>query len=138
MTNELEHKFVERWPKWFDVNGDIRRTLMPFGFAHNDGWFNLLWQLCLDIEPLIGDAPFEVLQVKEKFGGLRFYTAGGGENWNAIQDRIHKAESDSFETCEECGAKGVLHTTGYWVKTLCEPCGVKSNRYHICVHEVPY
>ena len=43
MKEELERKLVERWPTWFDVNGSIKRTLMPFGFEHGDGWFGIVW-----------------------------------------------------------------------------------------------
>ena len=31
MREELERKLVERWPGWFNVGGDVRHTLMPFG-----------------------------------------------------------------------------------------------------------
>jgi hypothetical protein len=79
MRKELEQRLVERWPTWFNTGGDIRHTAMPRGFEHNDGWFDILWRLCEDLEPLVaefekaGRPKFEVLQVKEKFGGLRFY-----------------------------------------------------------------
>src|SRR6202046_291071 len=79
MRKELERRLVERWPTWFDTAGDIRNTAMPRGFEHDDGWFYILWRLCEDLEPLVAEfekasgIKFEVLQVKEKFGGLRFY-----------------------------------------------------------------
>jgi hypothetical protein len=40
-------------------------------------WFRRTWRLCEDLEPLVANfeqasgRQFEVLQVKEKFGGLR-------------------------------------------------------------------
>jgi hypothetical protein len=74
MRKELEQKLVERWPNWFNINGDIRYTAMARGFAHDDGWFDILWRLCRDLEPLVAELekqtghPFEVLQIKEKFG----------------------------------------------------------------------
>jgi hypothetical protein len=78
MRKELGQKLVERWPLWFNTGGDIRYTAMPRGFVHGDGWFDILWRLCMDLEPLVAEfeqataLKFEVLQVKEKFGGLRF------------------------------------------------------------------
>jgi hypothetical protein len=45
MRRELEQKLIERWPTWFATKGDLRHTLMPIGFEHGDGWFNLLWRL---------------------------------------------------------------------------------------------
>lgn len=57
-----------------------------------------------------------VLQVKEKFGGLRFYVAGGSDD---LYDAIEEAESRSFTICECCGAPGELRKDGWW-KTLCD------------------
>lgn len=57
-----------------------------------------------------------VLQVKEKFGGLRFYVGGGGDD---LYDAIEEAESRSFTICEYCGAPGELRKDGWW-KTLCD------------------
>lgn len=61
-----------------------------------------------------------VLQVKEKFGGLRFYIGGGDKH---INDLISKAEKESFEICEYCGSiDDVKQTRGGWIKTLCWVC----------------
>jgi hypothetical protein len=38
---------------WFNTGGDIRYTAMPRGFEHGDGWFDILWRLCEDLEPLV-------------------------------------------------------------------------------------
>jgi hypothetical protein len=46
MRKELEQKLVERWPTWFNTAGDIKHTLMPRGFTHDDGWFDILWRVC--------------------------------------------------------------------------------------------
>lgn len=106
MRRELEQRLVERWPAWFNVEGDIRETLMPFRFAHGDGWFDLVWRLCERLEPVVAAAEkeagrsFQVLQVKEKFGGLRFYTNFRND---AISALIEAAEIDSVHTCEVCG-----------------------------------
>lgn len=55
-------------------------------------------------------------QVKEKFGGLRFYVNGAiDKHWNYI----HFAESMSCTICEECGAPGKRYTDG-WHRTLCD------------------
>jgi hypothetical protein len=55
-------------------------------------------------------------QVKEKFGGLRFYVNGATDkHWNFIS----VAENMSYRTCEECGAPGKTYTDG-WHRTLCD------------------
>ena len=106
MRRELEQRLVERWPDWFNVEGDIRETSMTFGFQHADGWFDLVWRLCERLEPVVAAAEkeagrsFQVLQVKEKFGGLRFYTNFRND---AISALIEAAEIDSVHTCEVCG-----------------------------------
>lgn len=121
MKRELEQRIVERWPSWFDVHGSIQRTLMPFGFEHGDGWFELVWHLCERLDPLVKQFEeetgerFEVVQVKEKFGGLRFYT---NLTSDAISDAINDAEHESLKTCEECGKPGKPNRGG-WIQTRC-------------------
>lgn len=78
-------------------------------------------------------------QVKEKFGGLRFYfhfeqnpdavdvdKEYTDEICKEIRGAVDFAESLSFKICEECGAPGKIRGGG-WVRTLCEPCCVKLN-----------
>ncbi len=79
------------------------------------GWGDLLTRLIDDLFELGWDG--QVLQAKEKFGGLRFYVGSGCSR--AIYERIHAAENESFETCEQCGAPGELRQGG-WLKTLCD------------------
>ena len=55
-------------------------------------------------------------QVKEKFGGLRFYYDGGDEY---IQGAVSMAERMSYSICEECGNLGKSRSGG-WVRTLCD------------------
>jgi hypothetical protein len=123
MRKELEQRLVERWPTWFNTEGDFRNTAMVRGFEHDDGWFDILWRLCEDLEPLVATfeqqsgLQFEVLQVKEKFGGLRFYV--NCRRNDAIDQRIAIAADESFHTCELCGQPGELRE-GDWIKTLCD------------------
>lgn len=58
----------------------------------------------------------EIMQVKEKFGGLRFY-AGGAVG--SDRSYINFAEALSMRTCEWCGAPGEARSDG-WTKVLCE------------------
>jgi hypothetical protein len=93
------------------------------GLHHDDGWFDILWRLCEDLEPLVAEfeqetgSQFEVLQVKEKFGGLRFYV--NCRRNDAIRQRILAAIEESFHTCEICGQPGKLREDS-WIKTLCD------------------
>lgn len=58
------------------------------------------------------------VQVKEKFGALRFHVKKGDEAQRAL---IGMAEKLALNTCEACGAtSGVqLHEIAGWYKTLC-------------------
>ena len=56
------------------------------------------------------------VQVKEKFGGLRFYVQAATDKHYSY---ISFAESMSYRTCEECGAPGKTYTDG-WHMTLCD------------------
>jgi hypothetical protein len=83
-------------------------------FGVGQGWFGILKNL---IEESI-DAGWDkqILQSKEKFGGLRFYTNGVPEE---VNDIISKYTKLSVETCEECGEPGELRQGG-WIRTLCD------------------
>jgi hypothetical protein len=56
------------------------------------------------------------VQVKEKFGGLRFYVQAATDKHYQY---ISFAESMSYRTCEQCGAPGKRYTDG-WHQTLCD------------------
>lgn len=58
-------------------------------------------------------------QVKEKFGGLRFYVEGASNVQHAV---INWTESLSYRTCENCGSTKNIGSTQGWYKTLCEEC----------------
>lgn len=57
-----------------------------------------------------------VAQIKEKFGGLRFYYDGGDDE---ISGMVRMAESWASHTCEDCGNKGKQRGGG-WIRTLCD------------------
>ena len=78
------------------------------------GWSSLLADLISDLDKLGWDG--RIIQVKEKFGGLRFYT--GGQNSSESQKRIREAEELSYKVCEMCGKPGTPGGVG-WVKTMC-------------------
>lgn len=84
------------------------------GFDCGKGWLGI-------VEPIIAMCEakgIEVHQIKEKFGGLRFYVGGLTDELRAA---IDDAEAQSFKTCERCGAPG-SRRGGSWIKTLCDGC----------------
>jgi hypothetical protein len=67
-----------------------------------------------DVRPIIPQVT--VAQIKEKFGGLRFYYDGGDEY---IHGLVSMAESWAGIACEECGGIGERRSGG-WIRTLCD------------------
>jgi len=62
------------------------------------------------------------IQVKEKFGTLRFYANGGDQYTDGL---IAMAESMSSITCEICGHPGKIRHSG-WLKSLCDEHAVEN------------
>ena len=58
-----------------------------------------------------------IFQIKEKFGGLRFYVDGTTE----LLDFIDEMEAKSLTICEKCGKPGKPREGG-WILTLCDEC----------------
>lgn len=132
MNEVLDKQLVEKYPKIFrDRHGDMQQTLMCWGFECGDGWYNILDNLCGNIQSYIdwknrsakaGYENFEpveqvvAVQVKEKFGGLRFYYDGGDDH---IVGMVRMAEAWAASTCEVCGNPGKARMGG-WIQTLCD------------------
>ena len=97
------------------------------------GWWPIIETLCGQIQHYIDQMnsshakwpdsehyyPVEqvvVAQIKEKFGGLRFYYDGGDRY---VRGLVSMAEAWAARSCEECGAPGKQRPGG-WVRTLCD------------------
>lgn len=101
---------------------DSRCALRLFGVECGDGWFDLVYDLSRKITehmaapPEAGDC--RVLQVKQKFGALRFNVEGEDE---AIRAMIDKAEERSQSICEVTGRPGqpCRRRMKNWTRTLC-------------------
>ena len=92
------------------------------------GWYLLVDKLCSDLSVLLDEELknikedpeqplFMLLQIKEKFGGLRYYADGDVDE--QMDGMIDFAEALSYTICEECGAPGKLRSGG-WMRTLCD------------------
>jgi hypothetical protein len=127
MDKKLEQKIYKKYPGLFKHTRDMHKSLMCFGLECRDGWYKLINKLCKDIYNYYvkkeGVVPedFYVVQVKEKWGSLRFYVTAAPEE---IHDMIAKAEHESFYICEVCGIRGEMFYRDElpWVQTLCDSC----------------
>ena len=139
MKDELQTALLEKYPKIFAVSDG--RKLLPFpmfGIECSDGWYDIINQLCFQIQNYIDwnnqqrqrlleknpnnikvqeEIPQVIVsQVKEKFGTLRFYYDGGD---NRIDGMVRMAEAMSSVICETCGNRG--HIRGrHWLYTACD------------------
>lgn len=119
---EFAKRMEETYPKMFHL---------PYGgFAVGSGWWHILESLCANIQSHIDwkNEQFDkygrgaevqqvvVEQIKEKFGGLRFYYQGGNEQ---VHGMVRMAEAWASKTCEECGTIGKSRSGG-WIQTLCD------------------
>ena len=115
MTDEQMNEFLESIGGLVNGYYPDRQITNPHFFACDSGWNLLIKNLIEDLIQLGWNK--QTCQVKEKFGGLRFYINSGS---NEIHDRIAKAENDSYNICEKCGEEGKLRNDIGWYLTLCE------------------
>ena len=142
MKKELQDKIFEKYPKLYRQKDlDMRQTAMCWGISCGDGWYNIIDNLSQVIQDrsdwLNGegiheyrDLPedhvkesIEAVQVKEKYGWLRFYV---NYTDSYIDGAISLAESLSYKTCETCGNLGEVNESG-WRMTRCESCKGKAS-----------
>ena len=156
MQVELQAELVRRYSKFFrqpgkrlldpEVISELGHRLVddraPFderGIECGDGWFDLVDRLSRACENEIDTlkaqgVPKEgwprIAQIKEKFGGLRFYVRG--QLSEELRAQILQAENiESLRTCERCGAPSKLRE-GRWRRTYCDNCiaEYETNRRH--------
>jgi len=117
MKQELDNLLCALAPNLYaQRNLPMSQTCMCWGFP-GDGWFGLLLEASLAIEAL--GLRVQAVQVKEKFGTLRFYLGGPDACDERVEAIIRRAEQRSAVECEECGAEGEARGGG-WIQTLCD------------------
>ena len=118
------HEWVEKWQIGPGMNdGHIINSELYSGFdgTVGEGWVLILDRLAADLVAMGWDR--NLMQVKEKFGELRFSIGSGTDK---MFERIDQAEEESANTCEQCGQPGVTRPGG-WLLTLCDACDAKRN-----------
>jgi len=124
MNNENTAKLFSEFDHLFrDRHKSEKESLMCWGFTCDDGWFPLVYSIAQMITDYVHAHPgvdCAAFQVKQKFGGLRFYIEGGDDTLRAM---IAKQSMKSFEICELCSAPAELRESpGGAIKTLCSDC----------------
>jgi hypothetical protein len=78
------------------------------------GWALLVNRVFDKLESTKGS--IKIVQVKEKYAGLRIYTDYSNTELDKI---IYDVENESLKTCEECGKPGKVRGKG-WYYTSCD------------------
>lgn len=140
MDSKLQQQLFEKYPKIFRQKDlSLRETCMCFGCDCGDGWFKLLDILCSHLQFNTDKNRYpqvEATQVKEKFGGLRFYYTvipldkeeSMERYWGIIDGLVSFAEDISNYICEKCGSMDNVTQTKGWIVTLCEKCMEERNK----------
>jgi len=101
-----------------------------------DGWMNLVDELCSKLTPLLVESyakyplnedeymiGITIDQIKEKFGGLRFYCSFLTEDsdlWDKATVIIDEYERKSYDICQITGKHGTLRSKQMPIVTLCD------------------
>lgn len=127
--NRKIDKLAEEFPNLYrKAPADTEHALHAFQKWSFDGsmigWYDLLHELSTNLEPLfIADESLYVHQVKEKFGGLRFYISHYPKDLiirEKVSSFINDAQEKSLKTCDICGKPGTLGSPErYYVSTRC-------------------
>ena len=84
----------------------------------DEGWYQLVLDCDKELSKI--DPKYDLFQVKEKFGGLRYYFQSSNPGLREEMDSVvARYEEIAGRTCEATGGPGVLmRSVGNWFKTL--------------------
>ena len=104
--------------------GVDNKAYLEEAFQYYKGWTEILQELDNELSFLC--PKYEIVQIKEKFGKLRFYfdvPEGLPPQINEIMWKLAAhAEMRSSHICMYCGDFGRHRTDKGWWSTLCEAC----------------
>ena len=125
MVNKVNH--YDAVYKLVENNVEMFKGIEPYNVSIPPGWFNLISTLIDSLNEELKKCPqitLSIKQIKEKFGGLRFYY--GLKNHQKHEEVVEnifkivsKAENDSFGICYVCGEPATKRMSG-WVSMRCD------------------
>lgn len=108
---DIKARIPDNWGKYVDIGEGWQPTVV------------LLDKRLAELDP-----NYTVAQVKEKFGGLRYYLLEINPEVREEADRlIGLAEQICSATCDTCGQPGETSVTNGWYRTLCQDCLLARN-----------
>lgn len=114
-------QLVDAHPKLFKGKSPSATSDCPCG------WGMIVHRLCTQIEASLDDAElktFRIMQIKEKFGALRFHCDAKikEDRYAIVSALISEAEIKSAQTCMACGEAAAPEGQDGWIATLCAAC----------------
>lgn len=103
-----------------DILDNFHPDFVP-NFWIGPGWMPLVFDTHKKLSEI--DSNYLVYQIKEKFGGLRYYAEPiHPENTELFISIIGDAETKSFSVCELCSQHAQVQKDKYLFRTLCVDC----------------
>jgi hypothetical protein len=131
MTQE---QLLQKYPKIFKPYAGNPFNVNWSGLP--DGWIKIVDKLCGSIQDYV-DNTYDWINgekeakgqvrcstMKEKYGGLRFYTDSGDD---CVEGMIRMAEFLCENTCQDCGSEKNIGKTRGWIYTICKTCANNRN-----------
>jgi hypothetical protein len=102
----------------------------PYGLECGEGWKKIVDRTHEKLKYI--DPEYKIAQIKEKFGGLRYYYDNSFESYDDVRreimdDIVRAAEYEASRTCELCGAskasdKVEIRVHKYFYFGYCQSC----------------
>jgi hypothetical protein len=126
---KLNKKMVEEFPFLLPRNRWTDKVSEDYDYSYNElwalekGWAKAFgYELICELRDALIEADYldkyRITQIKEKYGGLRWYDFGAPEKAFEV---IRKYTEKSYETCFICGEPATHETYG-WINYVCEKC----------------
>jgi hypothetical protein len=132
---EHRNAWMEAWKPYEALADAFKATFSKYlgsqliDFSLGPGWWGVMREIRDELDKMSAMYPefeFKILQVKEKFGGLRVYCRTIGDDgplkdiatqalFNIIQEKTGKAD----KLCDVCGEPGKRRPSG-WIVTRCD------------------
>lgn len=132
LTIEENKKLIEKYPFLLPRNRWTDEVSEDYDYSYTEmdampgGWRIAFGDAMLEeLAAALGDyaKEYRITQIKEKYGGLRWYDNGAPTHCGHY-GVINKYESMSYHICIECGAAATKVSTG-WISPYCDTCATK-------------
>ena len=133
LRKEYNKNLLEKYPWLTPYNVWTGETSKDFDYEYTwaddipDGWRRAFGdQMIEELDQLLKkynlENEYRIVQIKEKYGGLRWYDNGfSEEGWGEYKAWLYKYEDLSLKTCIDCGKPAIGLTKGYTIP-LCKDC----------------